>query len=121
RDGGMNCAVARRQRVDSAAAGLSDDGEPGNYFARQIGRWSRQYRASETERIEPMVALIAWLPKNIPLGDETTVVHGDYRMDNLIFHPREPRILAILDWELSTLGHPLADLSYNCMCWHIPR
>ena len=116
----MNRVIAALHRVDYAAAGLSDYGKPGNYFARQIGRWSRQYRASETERIEPMDALIAWLPENIPAGDETTVVHGDYRMDNLIFHPREPRILAVLDWELSTLGHPLADFSYHCMSWHIP-
>jgi aminoglycoside phosphotransferase (APT) family kinase protein len=116
----MNRVIAALHRVDYAAAGLADYGKPGNYFARQIGRWSRQYRASETERIEPMDALIAWLPENIPVGDETTVVHGDYRMDNLIFHPREPRILAILDWELSTLGDPLADFSYHCMSWHIP-
>jgi aminoglycoside phosphotransferase (APT) family kinase protein len=116
----MNRVIAALHRVDYAAAGLSDYGKPGNYFARQIGRWSKQYRASETERIEPMDALIAWLPENVPAGDETTVVHGDYRMDNLIFHPREPRILAVLDWELSTLGHPLADFSYHCMSWHIP-
>jgi aminoglycoside phosphotransferase (APT) family kinase protein len=118
--GEMNRVIAALHRVDYAAAGLADFGKPGNYFARQIGRWSRQYRASETERIEPMDALIAWLPENIPPGDETTVVHGDYRMDNLIFHPHEPRILAILDWELSTLGDPLADFSYHCMSWHIP-
>jgi aminoglycoside phosphotransferase (APT) family kinase protein len=116
----MNRVIAALHRVDYAAAGLADFGKPGNYFARQIGRWSKQYRASETERIEPMDALIAWLPENIPAGDETTVVHGDNRMDNLIFHPREPRILAVLDWELSTLGHPLADFSYHCMSWHIP-
>jgi len=116
----MNRVIAALHSIDYAAAGLADFGKPGNYFARQIGRWSRQYRASETERIDSMDALIAWLPENIPAGDETTVVHGDYRMDNLIFHPREPRILAILDWELSTLGHPLADFSYHCMSWHIP-
>jgi len=116
----MNRVIAALHRIDYAAAGLADYGKPGNYFARQIGRWSRQYRSSETVRIEPMDALIAWLPENIPAGDETTVVHGDYRMDNLIFHPDEPRILAILDWELSTLGHPLADFSYHCMSWHIP-
>src|SRR5258705_2656344 len=116
----MNRVIAALHRVDYAAAGLADFGKPGNYFVRQIGRWSGQYRASETERIEPMDALIAWLPENIPAGDETTVVHGDYRMDNLIFHPHEPRILAVLDWELSTLGDPLADFSYHCMSWHIP-
>ncbi|HMH17009.1 MAG TPA: phosphotransferase [Burkholderiales bacterium] len=118
--GEMNRVMAELHRIDYAAAGLSDFGKPGNYFARQIGRWSRQYRASETGRIEAMDRLIAWLPENIPPGEETTVVHGDYRMDNLIFHPREPRILAVLDWELSTLGHPLADFSYHCMSWHIP-
>jgi len=116
----MNRAIAALHRVDYPAAGLSDYGKPGNYFARQIGRWSRQYRASETEKIDAMDRLIEWLPGNVPAGEETAVVHGDYRMDNLIFHPREPRILAILDWELSTLGHPLADFSYHCMSWHIP-
>ena len=116
----MNRVIAQLHRVDYRAAGLSDFGKPGNYFARQIARWSRQYQASETGKIEAMDRLIAWLPENIPPGEETAVVHGDYRMDNLIFHPREPRILAILDWELSTLGHPLADFSYHCMSWHIP-
>jgi aminoglycoside phosphotransferase (APT) family kinase protein len=116
----MNRVIAMLHRVDYRAAGLSDYGRPGNYLARQIGRWSRQYRASETEKIEAIDRLIAWLPENIPAGDETAVVHGDYRLDNLVFHPREPRILAVLDWELSTLGHPLADFSYHCMSWHIP-
>ena len=116
----MNRVIAALHELDHSAAGLSDYGKPGNYFARQIGRWSRQYQASETEKLEAMNRLIEWLPGNIPPGDETTVVHGDYRMDNLVFHPREPKILAILDWELSTLGHPLADFSYHCMSWHIP-
>ena len=116
----MNRVIAALHKVDFAAIGLSDYGKPGNYFARQIGRWSRQYQASETGKIEAMDNLIAWLPANIPGGEETAVVHGDYRLDNLIFHPAEPRILAILDWELSTLGHPLADFSYHCMSWHIP-
>jgi aminoglycoside phosphotransferase (APT) family kinase protein len=116
----MNRVIARLHSVDIERAGLSDYGKAGNYFERQIGRWSKQYRASETERVESMDRLIEWLPKHIPAGDETTVVHGDYRMDNLIFHPTEPRIIAILDWELSTLGHPLADFSYHCMSWHIP-
>lgn len=116
----MNRVIAMLHRVDYKAAGLSDFGKPGNYFGRQIARWSRQYQASATERIEPMDRLIEWLPGNIPPGDETTVVHGDYRMDNLIFHAREPRILAVLDWELATLGHPLADFSYHCIGWHIP-
>jgi aminoglycoside phosphotransferase (APT) family kinase protein len=117
----MNRVIAGLHSVDYAAIGLADYGKPGNYFERQIGRWSKQYRASETERIEAMDQLIAWLPANIPAGDETTVVHGDYRLDNLVFHRNEPRILAILDWELSTLGHPLADFSYHCMAWHIPH
>ena len=116
----MNRVIAALHAVDYAAAGLADFGKPGNYFARQVARWTRQYQASETEKIEAMDSLIAWLPQHIPAGDETAVVHGDYRMDNLIFHPTEPRVLAILDWELSTLGHPLADFSYNCMGWHIP-
>jgi len=116
----MNRVIAALHSVDPAAIGLADYGKPGNYFERQIGRWSKQYRASETEKIEAMDNLIAWLPANIPPGDETSIVHGDYRLDNLIFHPTEPRILAILDWELSTLGHPLADFSYHCMSWHIP-
>lgn len=116
----MNRVIAALHKVDFAAIGLADYGKPGNYFTRQIGRWSKQYQASETEKIEAMDNLIAWLPANIPPGDETAIVHGDYRLDNLIFHPDEPRILAILDWELSTLGHPLADFSYHCMSWHIP-
>ena len=116
----MNRVIAALHSVDYAAIGLADYGKPGNYFARQIGRWSKQYQASETEKVVEMDNLIAWLPENIPPGDETAIVHGDYRMDNLIFHPSEPRVLAILDWELSTLGHPLADFSYHCMSWRIP-
>jgi aminoglycoside phosphotransferase (APT) family kinase protein len=116
----MNRVIAALHKVDPAAIGLADYGKPGNYFARQIGRWSKQYQSSETEKIEAMDDLIAWLPANIPTGEEVSIVHGDYRLDNLIFHPAEPRILAILDWELSTLGHPLADFSYHCMSWHIP-
>jgi len=116
----MNRVIAALHRVDYAAAGLADFGRPGNYLARQIARWSKQYQASETEPIEAMHRLIAWLPQGVPPGDETAVVHGDYRLDNLVFHPREPRILAVLDWELSTLGHPLADFSYHCLSWHIP-
>ena len=116
----MNRVIAALHRVDYAALGLADYGRPGNYFERQIGRWTKQYRASETETIEAMDRLIEWLPANIPPGDESTIVHGDFRLDNLIFHPAEPRILAVLDWELSTLGHPLADFSYHCLTWHIP-
>ena len=91
-----------------------------SYIARQVERWTRQYRASETEKIEAMDNLIAWLPQHIPPGDETTIVHGDYRVENLIFHPTEPRVVAVVDWELSTLGHPLADLAYNCLTFHLP-
>ncbi|HEU0199910.1 MAG TPA: phosphotransferase [Burkholderiaceae bacterium] len=115
----MNRVIAALHRVDYAALGLADFGKAGNYFERQIARWSRQYKASETETIEAMERLIEWLPRNIPAGDETVVVHGDFRLDNLIFHPHEPRVLAVLDWELSTLGHPLADFSYHCMAWHV--
>ena len=108
--------------VDLEASGLSDFGYPGNYFERQIGRWSKQYRAAETESIEAMEHLIDWLPKNLPEDDgQTSLIHGDYRLDNLIFHPEETRVLAVLDWELSTLGHPLADLAYFCMCLRLPR
>jgi aminoglycoside phosphotransferase (APT) family kinase protein len=116
----MNRVLAALHAIDVQAAGLADYGKAGNYFARQIGRWSKQYQASATETVAAMDRLIDWLPAHVPEGDETAVVHGDYRMDNLIFHPREPRIVAVLDWELSTLGHPLADLSYHCMAWHIP-
>lgn len=115
----MNRVIAQLHTVDYAAIGLQDYGKPGNYFARQIERWTKQYQASETETIEAMDRLIDWLPRHIPPGDDTAIVHGDFRMDNLIFHPTEPRILAVLDWELSTLGHPAADFSYHCMSWHI--
>jgi aminoglycoside phosphotransferase (APT) family kinase protein len=114
-----NRVIAQLHTIDYAAIGLADYGKPGNYFARQIERWTRQYRASATETIEAMDRLIAWLPQNIPAGEATSIVHGDFRLDNMIFHPTEPRILAVLDWELSTLGHPLADFSYHCMSWHI--
>ena len=115
----MNRVIAALHQVDYGAIGLGDYGKPGNYLERQIGRWTKQYRASETEKIEAMEQLIEWLPQHIPPGDETSVVHGDYRLDNVIFHPTEPRILAVLDWELSTLGHPLADFSYHCMSWRL--
>jgi aminoglycoside phosphotransferase (APT) family kinase protein len=107
--------LARLHRVDWKAAGLEDFGRSGNYFARQIHRWTTQYRASETEKIEAMERLMAWLPENIPSDDTVTLVHGDYRPGNMIVHPTEPRVLAVLDWELSTLGHPLGDLSYFCV------
>ena len=113
----MNAAIAAMHRVDLARTGLADYGKPGNFFARQIGRWTTQYRASETERIEAMDRLIEWLPQNIPPGDATARVHGDYRLDNLVFHATEPRVVAVLDWELSTLGHPMADFAYHALAW----
>src|SRR5215469_8810616 len=116
----MNRVMAALHTLDYTTAGLADYGKPGNYFARQIGRWSGQFRASETERIEAMEKLLVWLPANVPAGEETALVHGDYRLDNLIFHPRSPRMLAVVDWELSTLGHPLADFSYHVMLWRLP-
>ena len=116
----MNRVIAALHQVDIAALGLADFGKPGNYFARQIGRWSTQYRASETERIESMERLIDWLPRNIPPSDTVSLVHGDYRLDNLVFHPTEPRVAAVLDWELSTLGHPMADFAYHAMAWTTP-
>lgn len=113
--------LARLHTVDWQALGLADFGRPGNYFARQIHRWTQQYRASETEKIEAMERLIAWMPEHVPAGDETTLVHGDYRLGNVIIHPTEPRVAAVLDWELSTLGHPLADLAYNCLPYRFTR
>ena len=115
----MNRVIAALHCVDHQAVGLSDYGRPGNYLERQVARWSKQYRASETETIEAMDKLIAWLPEHIPAGDETAIVHGDYRLDNLVFHASEPRMLAVLDWELSTLGHPLIDFAYHCMSWRL--
>jgi aminoglycoside phosphotransferase (APT) family kinase protein len=115
----MNRVLVALHTADFARLGLADYGKPGNYFARQIARWSKQYRASETERIEAMERLLAWLPLNIPPGDETALVHGDYRMDNMIFAPDGARMLAVVDWELSTLGHPLADFSYHVMLWRV--
>jgi aminoglycoside phosphotransferase (APT) family kinase protein len=104
-------------------AGLAGYGKPGNYFERSIGRWTKQYLASITDPIEAMDKLMAWLPANIPASardeGQISVVHGDYRLDNLMFHATEPRVIAVLDWELSTTGHPLADFSYHCMSWHI--
>ncbi len=114
--------LAALHGIDVDAVGLSDYGKPGNYFERQYGRWSSQYRASELERIEPMEQLIAWLDGNIPADDgRVTLVHGDYRIDNMIFAADEPRAIALLDWELSTLGHPFADLGYYCMQLRMPQ
>ncbi|MDO8887764.1 MAG: phosphotransferase [Hydrogenophaga sp.] len=120
----MNRVIAALHTVKPLEIGLDGYGKPGNYFERQIGRWSKQYVASITQPIPEMDQLMAWLPNNIPAmaRDESmlSVVHGDFRLDNMMFHPAEPRVLAVLDWELSTLGHPLADFSYHCMSWHIP-
>ena len=116
----LNRVIALLHTIDYRAIGLDGFGKPGNYIERQIARWTKQYQSSETERIQAMDDLITWLPKNIPPETGTTVVHGDFRLDNTIFHPTEPRILAVLDWELATLGEPLADFAYHCMSWHIP-
>lgn len=117
----MNRVLAALHSVNVDEVGLHDYGRPGNYFERQINRWIKQYRASETELNESMETLISWLPANMPEDDGVvSLVHGDYRLDNLMFHPTEPRIIAVLDWELSTLGHPLADLAYQVMAWQLP-
>ncbi|HJQ15727.1 MAG TPA: phosphotransferase family protein [Allosphingosinicella sp.] len=117
----MNAAIAALHQIDYQAAGLADFGKPGNYFVRQIARWSEQYLAdAEAGRDENMDRLIEWLPRYVPADDDTTLVHGDFRIDNMIFHPREPRILAVLDWELSTLGHPLADFANHAMMYDMP-
>ena len=112
----MNRVLANLHSVDIDAVGLADYGKPGNYYQRQIGRWSSQYRAAETEHIPAMEQLILWLPENMPADDgRTALAHGDFRLDNMMFHPSESRVLALVDWELSTLGHPFADLAYQCM------
>jgi aminoglycoside phosphotransferase (APT) family kinase protein len=118
----MNETIARLHGTDPMSIGLHDFGKPGNYFARQIGRWSQQYQADieEAGRVPDMDRLAEWLPENIPPGEEVAIVHGDYRCDNMIFHQTEPRVLAVLDWELSTLGHPLADFSYHLMMYRMP-
>jgi len=115
----MNDVLARLHRVDYVRVGLGDYGRPGNYAMRQIDRWTRQYRASETETIAAMDRLIDWLPQNAQAEEETTIIHGDFRIDNMIFHPTEPRVVAVLDWELSTLGNPLADFAYHMMPWRL--
>jgi aminoglycoside phosphotransferase (APT) family kinase protein len=112
--------LARLHAVDWAGAGLADFGRPGNYFARQIHRWSAQYRASETETIPAMESLMTWLPAHVPADDTTALVHGDYRLGNVVVDPVAPRVAAVLDWELSTLGHPLADLAYTCVPYRVP-
>ena len=114
----MNRVIAELHSMDPNTLGLGDYGRAGNYIQRQVQRWTTQYRAAQTEVIPAMDRLIEWLPQHIPPGDETRIVHGDYRIDNVIFDPREPRIRAVLDWELSTLGHPLADFAYHCLIWY---
>ncbi len=117
----MNRVLAAMHRVDINQVGLQNFGKPGNFYERQIGRWTKQYRAAQTGDEPAMEALIEWLPKNIPADDGLiSLAHGDFRLDNMIFHPTEPRILAVVDWELSTLGHPFADLAYQCMQWYFP-
>jgi len=112
-------SLAQLHQFEPQAIGLGDFGKPGNYFARQVDRWTKQYRASETEHIPEVEKLIEWLPRTIPEQQRISIVHGDYRLDNMIFHPTEPRILAVLDWELSTLGHPLADFAYHLLAWRL--
>jgi aminoglycoside phosphotransferase (APT) family kinase protein len=116
----MNATIARLHAFDPGAIGLSDFGRGENYVARQVERWSKQYRASQTETIDEMERLIAWLPAHIPPAGPVRLVHGDYRLDNVIVAPDAPRVLAVLDWELSTLGDPLADFSYHLMKYHMP-
>jgi aminoglycoside phosphotransferase (APT) family kinase protein len=118
----MNATIAALHSADFAAIGLADYGKPGDYARRQIKRWSGQYLqdVADAGRVQDMDALIEWLSANVPVSDEASIVHGDFRCDNLIFHPTEPRVVAILDWELSTLGHPLADFAYHLMMYHVP-
>jgi aminoglycoside phosphotransferase (APT) family kinase protein len=117
----MNATLASLHALDPAALGLVDYGRSGGYVARQVARWSQQYTGDDIAGRHPaMDRLVAWLPEHIPAGDETTVIHGDFRADNMIFHPTEPRVLAVLDWELSTLGHPLADFAYHAMMYRMP-
>jgi len=112
--------IARLHDIDFRAVGLEGFGKQGGYLGRQIKRWTEQYRASQTDSLEAMERLIDWLPRHLPPNDEVSVVHGDFRFDNLVFHPTEPRVIAVLDWELSTLGHPTSDFAYHCLKWHLP-
>lgn len=118
----MNETLAALHEIDVGTVGLSDFGRPGNYFERQLARWTSQYRASETDAVADMDGLIAWLETHMPADDgRISLVHGDYRLDNLIFAPDRPKVLAVLDWELSTSGHPFADIAYQCMQWRLPH
>lgn len=116
-----NQTIAALHNLDYEKIGLGDFGKPGNYFARQISRWSKQYVASETKEIPEMNKLMEWLPDNIPDDESVSIVHGDFRLDNMVVHPSEPRIIAVLDWELSTIGHPLGDFTYHLMAWQMPE
>lgn len=116
----MNKVLVALHAVDFAALGLADFGRPENYCARQTARWTKQYRASETHRIGAMEALIDWLPLHIPVDDRAALVHGDFRLENLIIDAEQPRVIGVVDWELSTLGHPFADLAHSCMLYHLP-
>ena len=116
----MNETLARLHSLDYTKIGLEDFGKPGNYIGRQISRWTKQYQLSETENIDEMNKLIDWLPAHLPPGERSCVVHGDYRLDNMILHPTEPKVIAVLDWELSTIGDPLADFTYHLMQWQMP-
>lgn len=116
----MSETFARLHNLDWRALGLEEYGKPGNYVARQISRWTKQYKASETERIDEMEKLIAWLPEHLPPAPRDSIVHGDYRLDNMILHPSEPKVIAVLDWELCTIGDPMADFTYHLMQWQLP-
>jgi len=117
----VNRTLADLHNLDYTQLGLGDFGKPGNYFARQISRWSRQYQASEIEPVEAMNRLMAWLPDNIPDDESSSIVHGDFRLDNLVLHPDRPEVIGVLDWELSTVGHPLGDFTYHLMAWQMPE
>lgn len=117
----VNNTLAKLHSLDYDALGLADFGKPGNYFSRQIARWSGQYRASQSSDVAAMDALIDWLPDNIPDDQSTSIVHGDFRLDNLVIHANQPKVIAVLDWELATIGHPLADFTYHLMAWQMPK
>jgi len=117
----LNRTIARLHTIDFRTLGLDDFGRSGNYFSRQISRWTRQYQASETQSVPAMERLIEWLPDNIPADETSSIVHGDFRLDNVVLHPIEPRLIGVLDWELSTIGHPLGDFTYHLMAWQMPE